>query len=120
MTAPGQGRFSPKAVDVTAVHGNLSQQVIQITVDRLSLILHKKAGYVGRRREWLVPAGIVLTIVLTFATTTFKDWVLPAATWSAAFLLVGALCVVWCVIAVFRALTSGTIEDLVEQIKRQD
>lgn len=121
MTGPDKGRFAgrPK-VEITQVHGDLSQQVIQITVDKLTLILHRHASRLASQRDWLAPAGVVITIVATLVTTTFKDWLLSAATWNALFVLVGVIAGVRLVRSLWSLRTAPTVETLVERIKRQE
>jgi len=115
----GQGRYSPKKLEVKVVHGNLSPEVVSITVDRLSLILHKHGQCLGKSRDWLAPAGLLLTIVLTFVTTEFRDWLLPKDSWRAIFFLIGLASFVWLGKTIHTVITAERIEDLVERLKKQ-
>lgn len=112
------GRITPgRKVEITEVHGDLTQQVIQITVDRLCLTLHRHADKATRSRDWIAPAGVFLSIVLTFASSTFRDNVLSAAVWSALFLLLGIASFVWLVVTLARLRTAESVDDLVDRIK---
>ena len=120
MSAAG-GRITPgKKVDVTAVHGDLTQQVVQITLDRLCLVLDRHVDRTTRSRDWFAPAGILLSIVLTFASATFRDNLLAAAEWSALFIVLGVASLVWLVITLVRLTKAETVDDLVNRIKSTD
>jgi hypothetical protein len=115
---PDGGRITAgKKVEITAVHGDLNQQVIQITVDRLCLVLHRHVEKTTRSRDWIAPAGVLLSIILTFASTTFRDNILKAAVWSALFLLLGIAALVWLVVTLSRLVKAESVDDLVNRIK---
>jgi len=71
-----------------------------------------------RRRSWIAPLGIVVTIVVTIVTSTFKDVGLSADTWYAIFIIVGFLSFVWLVWSIKEVLKSEKIEDIVEELKK--
>lgn len=119
MNAPGQGNFIPKTVDITQVYGDLSQEVVNITVDRLSLILHRHAQRIGRRSAWHTPAGIFLALWLSLATTSFEEKLLSAAIWNAIFMLLTIASGLWLIIEIIRAIRSESVDDLVKRIKAQ-
>jgi hypothetical protein len=118
MATNQQGTFIPKKLDVKVVHGDLSQEVVSITVDKLSLILHKHADGLGKSRDWVAPFGLLLSLILTFVTTDFKDWVLSADTWRAIFVLLGIGSALWLLRTFYDLFTADSVEDLVEKIKR--
>jgi hypothetical protein len=120
MTEPAKGKYlSRQKIDVTEVHGDLSQQVITITVDRLSLILHQHAGQLEQKHGWVAPLGILIALVITFVTTDFKAFVFNADTWRAIFVVSTVLVVWWLIRSVYTAVKCGTIADLIERIKGQ-
>jgi hypothetical protein len=117
----GGGQITPGfKVEITAVHGDLTQQVVQITLDKLCLVLHRHVEKSTRSRDWIAPAGVLLSILLTFASTTFRDNVLSAATWSAVFLLLAIASAGWLVVTLLRLRRAETIDQLVERIKSAD
>lgn len=119
MTAQGRGSFVGSKVTVSQVHGDLSQEVVQITVDRLSLILYRHADALAHRKGILAPLGILLSLIATLVTATFNDWLVPAATWKAIFILVGLATLLWLIAAIVRAVRAPTVKDLVKRIKDQ-
>jgi hypothetical protein len=115
---PSGGTVTPgKKLEVTAIHGDLNQQVIQITLDRLCLVLDRHVNKVTRSRDWIAPAGILVSILLTFASTTFRDNMLKADVWSAVFLLVGVGTLVWLIVTLVRRTKAESVDDLVARIK---
>jgi hypothetical protein len=117
MTQPG-GHVAPETVEVTSVHDNVAQEVVRITVDRLKLVLSQHLEDLEARRQWIAPLGIVLTLLITFATTTFKEFVFPAATWEAFFMMATLLCSVWFVRTAYRSWRAGSVDDVVERLKK--
>jgi hypothetical protein len=104
-------------IEISEVHGDLSQVVVRITVDKLTLILHKHAEKLGRRRDWIAPLGVLITLVVTFTTTEFKAALLSADSWRAIFSTV--LTVGWLAASLRYAWNSEDVDSLVERIKQQ-
>lgn len=120
MSPSNNGQFTEQEnIEVTEVHGDLSQQVIKITVDRLRLILHKHASSIEERKSWIAPLGVFLTILITLITSTFNKLLWSADTWTAIFVICGVMSFIWLVTAITKTLKSENIDDLVEKIKKQ-
>lgn len=114
-----EGTFSPLEAPITIVHSNLDQEVIQITEDRLRLVLKDHLEDAEERKAWIAPLGILMAIVTSFVTATFRDFHFKAATWEAAFLIGGLLSLGWLVVAAKKAAKAPTIDDIVDKIKRK-
>jgi hypothetical protein len=106
-------------VEVSEVFGDLRQEVIKITSDKLRLILHEHLKCIEKNREWIAPAGILATLIVVFPTTTFKDWIFPLATWQAIFIIATILDICWLIRSIFRIRKKETIDDLVGKIKQK-
>ncbi|EHK8978240.1 hypothetical protein M5216_004482 [Vibrio vulnificus] len=111
------GRLVEETVEVTNVHSNLNQEVIKITTDKLKLILKDYLTLMEKKRDWIAPLGIFLTIVVVLSTTTFKVAYFSAETWEAIFIISAFLSGSWLVKALWTAIKSPSIEDVVEKIK---
>ncbi len=121
MTPPNNGHFTEQeSIEVTEVHGDLSQQVVKITVDKLSLILHRHASSIEERKGWVAPLGIFLTLLVVLLTTNFKNVIWSSDTWAALFIFSAGLSFIWLIRSLWRSYKSERIEDLVEKIKRQE
>jgi len=101
------------------VHWNVAQEVITITEDKLKLCLSQYLKRAEKKRGWATPLGILLPIVLTLVTTTFKDFGLDAATWRAMFIIGGLLTFFWLVKSLSDALRALDMNDLVRQLKAE-
>lgn len=108
----------PGLVSVSKVHMNLSEEVIVTTEDKLRLCLTKHFEKIKRKNDWIAPLGVLLSIILTFVTATFRDVGLEAATWTAVFLIAGILSLIWLVYTIMQALHTVRVEDIVEELKK--
>jgi hypothetical protein len=112
-------RSNAQVVEVTNIHENTSQEVIRITVDRLKLVLVEHKNGFERRKEWHTPLGLVVTVILVFNTSSFKDaFGLTGATWSAFFLFVLVVSLGWLGRAIYIAWTCPSLGEIVERMKR--
>jgi hypothetical protein len=112
-------RFSQIQAPIKAVHSNLDQEIIQITEDKLRLALNEHLALCEQKRGWIAPLGLVVTIIIVFTTSTFKDAWFKAPTWEAAFFITGILCAAWLVVASIGAWKSPSVEDIVEKVKNK-
>lgn len=112
--------LNTSTVDVVKVHGKLSQELIQITVDKLKLIAFTHVKEIENRKAWFTPVGIFMTLLITFSTSEFKDFILPSNVWNAIFIILGVMSFFWGVISAIQSYRSISIEDFVEKIKKQD
>lgn len=113
------GQFVQETVEVTTVHSNLAQEVIKITVDRLKLVLQSHLQSMERKRDWIAPLGILITMVVVFPTTDFKPFGgIKADVWEAIFIMAVVLVSIWLARTALLAVRSPSVEDVVERIKR--
>ena len=118
MSTPINGQLlSNQSVPIRKTHGDLSQEVITITVDKLSLLLNIHVRSMEQRRSWIAPFTSLITIIVIFATSTFKDFVFKASTWEAFFLMACVMNVIWLVISLISAACAKSVGDLVKIIK---
>ncbi len=111
------GKYSEDQVEVVGVFGDLTQEIIKITSDRLKLLLHQHLNRLERRRNWIAPAGILATLVIGYPSTTFHDWVFSADVWRATFFIITLTTAVWLVVSIAKMSKAQTLDDLVEAIK---
>ncbi|MUK67671.1 hypothetical protein [Aliivibrio fischeri] len=109
------GKFNN--VQVKAIHTNLEQEIIQITEDKLRLLLSSYLSCLEERRGWIAPLGIFITIIVVFVTSTFKNAFFPAEAWQAFFMMGGVLTLLWLIKAIYKALYTKKIDDLIAEIK---
>lgn len=99
----GQELLTQELVTFEKIHVNVSQTLIITTEDRLNLWLTDVLAHQGKQSDWIAPLGLVIAVTLTLSTTTFRDFLFPAATWNAVFLLVELWSAIW-LIATLRHL----------------
>ncbi len=114
-----RGKFTETTAPIKSIHSNLDQVLINITEDKVRLVLNEHIKNVERKKDWIAPLSLLIAIVTTFATSTFKDAVFPASTWQAIFFIVGGISALWLLKAIWIALNASTIDDIVSQIKNQ-
>lgn len=111
--------LTDQLIQNTSFHVNLAQDAIIITEDKVRLCLMKHLEGLEQRRQWIAPAGILATLMATFPTTTFNDFVgLKAATWQAVFFLAAVITGGWLVRAVIKSARAPTLDDVVAVMKK--
>ncbi|EGR3135974.1 hypothetical protein DLH77_24400 [Vibrio parahaemolyticus] len=84
------------SVEVTQVHSNTQQQVIQITEDRLENILIKHSKNLNLKDSWIGPLSIFLTIIIAQSTASFTDtFGIQGSVWEAIFYVLGGISFLW-------------------------
>lgn len=112
----GLGRY---ILQNSKLQSSLGEIVIITTEDKIELCLTRHLKDVEKRRGWITPLGLFLTILLTFLTTDFRDWIgIPKDTWRAVFLIADALFIGWLGVAVKSAWRSQTLRDIIYEIKK--
>lgn len=107
------------------VHLNIQSDCLVITEDKAHRILNQYLDHVRQRTAWHAPAGILVTLLLTFASTRFQPLSIGPAVvvareyWQALFTLVTLGTLVWLVIAVHRAITCPTLDEVVARLKAE-
>jgi len=120
MSSDQGGKIVAETVEVTNIHDNVAQEVVRITVDRLQLVLSKHVQHLEARRQWVAPLGILVAILMAFATTSFKEFYFSADTWRAFFILSGILVFAWLVKSGLGAFRSKGVEDIIEELKSSE
>lgn len=112
------GEVQQNQITVSAIHTNTELTLIQITEDKLRLVLIEHLNALESKRRWHVPLGVLLALVPVFLTSDFKDvWSIEKTTWKAFFMFtsLGATC--WLGYTIRWAFGSVTLDELVQRIK---
>lgn len=118
-SAKYQESLGPEFIQNSRFHVNLSQEVIVITEDRFRLCLQSHAERLTAREKWIAPVSLLATFVVVLATSEFKNFVLPAATWQAVFVISSIGALVWSLATISRAYGSDCrVDTLVNEVKR--
>lgn len=111
------GTYTRKTVNIEKIHSNLEQQVIQITEDKLKLILNEHIQFMEKKSSWIAPFSIIVTLMVVFSTTNFIDAMLSADTWKAIFVITLILTIIWLIKSLYMIYKAKTLEDLINKIK---
>ena len=103
-------------------HINLSQDCIVTTEDKIRLWQIKNINDIRRIKDvraWINPALILITIIVTFVTSTFNKFILKPELWEALFIFGGLATLGWLIISLRKPKGKPKDEDemLNEQIK---
>lgn len=113
------GRFSQVQAPVKVIHSNLDQEIIQITEDKLRLVLNEHIAQTEQRKAWIAPLGLLIAIITAFTTSNFKDALFKAHTWEAIFFITGLLSAGWLALTGIQAIRSPSVQEIVEKIKNR-
>jgi phosphoglycerol transferase MdoB-like AlkP superfamily enzyme len=97
---------------------NLPQDVISTTEDKLRLTLSEYLKKTERKKAWITPLGLSISLTLTLMTSTFKDLILSAATWKAIFVIAVIAALVWLIYSIVGAFQSVKIDDIIAELKK--
>lgn len=118
-SAKYQESLGAEFIQNSRFHINLSQEVIVITEDRFRLCLQSHADRLTAREKWIAPVSLLATFLVVLATSEFKQFVLPAATWQAVFVICSVGAFVWSLVTIRRAYGADCrVDTLVNEVKR--
>lgn len=102
------------------IHKSLDQEVLVTTVDKVRLCLMTHKDRLTAKREWTLPASLLVTLVTAILAAEFSNVLLDAAVWQSLFILAAILSFVWLVFSLgkaWRCRKAGDIEEIVENLK---
>jgi hypothetical protein len=97
---------------------SLPQDVITTTEDKVRLTLIGYLKNTERKRAWLTPLGLVISLTLTLMLSAFKDWGLSADTWKAIFIIGDAAAGIWLIYTVIQSFRSVQLDDVITELKK--
>jgi len=118
MTA--KGSYNRKTVNVKQVYSNVEQQVIQITEDKLRLVLNEHISFLETKSSWISPFGILITLIVVFSTTEFKEAYFSPDTWKAVFIITTVITTFWLIKSLYKLTQARSVNDIISKIKNND
>ena len=107
------------SIAVATVHENINVELIVVTADKLRIVLDSHKDCLSSRAQWQVPAGILVSILSLFATTNFKDALsLKSDYWAALFTFIAIANLVWLILSLKKLKGQGSLESLIDKIKK--
>jgi hypothetical protein len=111
--------FSEQMLQSENVHVNVKQQLIVTTEDKLMLCLTKFTDNAEKRGGWIAPLGILVSLLLTLATATFRDIIgISQYTWKALFIMAVILSGAWLIWSLKNRARAVSCQDVVNEIKK--
>jgi uncharacterized membrane protein len=102
------------------VHSNVSQEVIEITSDKPTLILTKHVDSLEKNKEWQLPLSLIVTILLVLSTTNFKaSFGVSEDTWASIFILSCGISTLWLLRTLWHKKKGMTVEDILKAVKNK-
>lgn len=100
------------------VHVNLSQQMIVVTEDKVRLRLDCFLRREKKRREWHTPAGMLVTEIAAFVTSSFHGAIgISGDQWQAVFRVLIALTLMWLIYALTKVRRGSSVDSLIDSFK---
>lgn len=119
MSVPAK-RKTQTSVDVDEIHDNTSTELINITVDKLKLILIDHVKKTEDTKAWQPPLGMAVTILLVFCSAQFQvAFGISADTWRAIFMIGGVVSFIWLCITLSKLRHTSTIDEVIDVIKNK-
>jgi hypothetical protein len=113
-------RPSSNTIQIVDIHINVDQEIIQITEDKLRLILKDHLDSVSQSGGWVSPLSLLLSIIATFCTAKFDTFLgLGPEFWRSLFSLAGLASLVWLLVAWRKSYKALTIDELIKKIKNK-
>ena len=115
------GNIDAHSVPIKSIHSNVAQVFIEITEDKLKIILNEYKDTQIDSKSWVAPLGIFIALVTTLTTSTSNDFLLPKEYWGSVY-VGGALIAFFflirsCIKAWQARKNQMSVEDILEQIK---
>jgi hypothetical protein len=103
---------------IQRVDQNVTQEIIVTTSDKARLCLIEARDRMERRNAWIAPAGILVTLIAVFPTTTFHDFLnLSKDYWRAMFSFATLGALAWLVYCLSRIQRSLTVTQIVDRLR---
>ena len=105
---------------VDQFYDNTQSNIIRITDDKLKVILLENKESLIKNNDYLAPLTLLISLVLTFCTTDFKDFLkLPASVWMAFYLFLALGAAIWLLLEARKRKKSISIDELINKIRNQ-
>ena len=113
-------KTSSRTIDIDSIHSNITPEILEITIDKLKIVLLENEGRISSSNDWQAPLGILLTIILVICTADFRQTLgIKPEVWSAIFWLGTGLSAIWLGRAVINRKKRMHIDELIECMKRK-
>lgn len=108
-----------RTIDVDNIHSNITPEILEITIDKLRIILLQNEKDIGGENAWQTPLALLITIVVVLCTAEFKEFFLiKAEVWSAIFIMSFFISAGWLIYSLIKMKRRMSFEGLIECMKK--
>lgn len=116
----GMAKAKVESVKIGNTISNTSVNLIQITEDKLELILTRHVSKIRKSNDWLGAAAMVLTILGLLLTTEFRNKWVPADTWCGIFYTLFLVFAFYQVYVVWNCIANRSgVKNIINDIKNE-
>jgi hypothetical protein len=106
---------------VKEFYDNSQSNIVRINDDKLKVILLEHKDSISKNSNYLTPLTLLISFVLTYCTTEFKEFLkIPANTWQGFYFSCGLASLIWLILEVRRIKKIVSVDDLICKIKNQN
>lgn len=106
---------------VDQFYDNTQSNVIRITEDKLKVILLENREAIEKKSNYLTPLALLITLILAFCTTDFKEFItIPKQYWGAFFMFCTLASGIWLVYELKVRKKGLSVEELTDKIRKQN
>ena len=99
-----------------STHSNLNQKIVYLYESTIRICLMENIEKINISNQWKTPLGILLTILIIFPTTEFKDWGFSKYTWQAIFVFIGVVSFGWLIYTLIIRPKSVTVDEIIGKL----
>jgi len=101
-------------------YDNTQSNVIRITDDKLKVILMENKQSLSGSTDFLAPTTLLLSLILTYCTTDFREFLkVSAAVWQGFYFFLTLGTIAWLVIVLRKIKQSISVDQLIELVRKQ-
>jgi len=106
---------------VDRFYDNTQSNVIRITDDKLKVILLENKDAIEKKSNFLTPLILLITLVLTFCTNDFKDFLtISKESWQGFYMFCILGSIVWLIIEIKKKKKVLTVKELLNKVRAQN
>ena len=113
-------KFPRKSVNVDNLHSNTSLEIVEITTDKLKIILSEHIKKAEKANDWQAALGILLTAVASLVSADFRlAFGIEPSMWKTLFVLTLVVSAIWLIRSFVRIFRFESIDKLISRIKNE-
>ena len=114
------GYIVTKTIEVGLIYGPSKHDFVVMHEDKVRLLVTDYTNAIEKKRDWIAPLGLFLTLTTTLVTAEFKDKFFSSSLWEALFIVLCFVSAGWFVRGLYLAWNPPTVDKFMEKIKASD